>query len=97
MAERVRQTVSVTSPQGFHFRPMKAFVEAANQYPCEVTVTRAGMEPVNGKSMLGLLGLIAVQGTELEIEVSGPQAAEALQMLLTVFYHNYDEDQEPGA
>ena len=89
--ERLRKIVTVASPQGFHFRPMKAFVEAASRFPCEVTVTRADMEPVNGKSMLGLLGLIAVQGTELSIEVSGACADEAMQALLTVFEQNFDE------
>lgn len=88
----IRQTVTITNPQGFHMRPMQAFVEAASKFPCTVTVTRAGMPPVNGKSMLGLMGLVADQGTELVIEVSGPRAAEALQALLQAFHRNYDEE-----
>ncbi len=89
--ESVRQTVSITNPQGFHMRPMAAFVEAANKFPCAVTVLRAGKEPVNGKSMLGLLGLNAPEGTELVIEVKGPSAAEALQALVGVLERSYDD------
>ena len=77
-------------------RPMAAFVEAANRFPCAVTVIRSGKEPVNGKSMLGLLGLNAPKGTELVIEVTGPGAAEALEALATVLRHNYDDEQEPA-
>jgi phosphotransferase system HPr (HPr) family protein len=86
-----RQTVRITNPQGFHMRPMAAFVEAANRFPCKVTVLRAGKEPANGKSILALMGLVAVQGTELVIEVAGPSAADALQALTLVFQHNYEE------
>ena len=89
--DSLKQTVAISNPAGFHMRPMQAFVEAASRFPCTVTVSRSGMPPVNGKSMLGLLGLIAEQGTELVIEVSGPRAAEALQALVMVFQRSYDE------
>ncbi len=93
MKDSIRQTVSVTNPQGFHMRPMAAFVEAANRFPCAVTVTRLGMAPVNGKSILSLMGLVAIEGTELIVEVTGPRAAEAIQALVSVFQRNYDEEQ----
>lgn len=93
--DSLRETVSITNPQGFHMRPMAAFVEAANRFPCAVTVMREGIAPVNGKSIWALMGLVAVQGTELVIEVTGPRAAEALQALLVVLQRNFDEEQEP--
>ena len=91
--DSLRQTVCITNPQGFHMRPMAAFVEAANKFPCAVTVIRAGKDPVNGKSMLGLLGLNAPAGTDLVIEVAGPCAAEALETLVVVLQRNYDEEE----
>jgi len=92
-----RQTVRITNPNGFHMRPMKAFVEAAARFPCEVTVTRAGLPPVNGKSIWGLLGLVAEQGTELTIEVTGPNAQEALEELAIVLTRNYDDEPEAAS
>jgi phosphocarrier protein HPr len=92
--ESLRQSVCITNPQGFHMRPMAAFVEAANRFPCAVTVIRSGKEPANGKSMLGLMGLVADQGTELIIEVSGPRAAEALQALIGILERTYDDEPE---
>ena len=73
-------------------RPMAAFVEAANRFPCAVTVFRPGKSPANGKSMLALMGLVAEQGTELVIEVTGPRAAEALPALLLVLQRTFDEE-----
>ena len=90
--DSIRQTVVVTNPAGFHMRPMQAFVETAIRFPCTITVTRPGKPPVNGKSMLGLLGLAAEQGAELVIEVTGPGAAEALHALVTVFQCSYEPD-----
>ena len=75
-------------------RPMAAFAEAANRFPCTVTVTRTGMEPINGKSMLALMGLIATQGTELVIEINGPNAKEAMQALVAVLQRNFDDEPE---
>jgi len=92
--ESVRQTVVITNPQGFHMRPMAAFVEAAARFPCTVKVTRAGKPAVDGKSLLALMGLVAVQGSELVIEVTGARAAEAIQALVAVFQRNFDEEQE---
>jgi phosphotransferase system HPr (HPr) family protein len=89
--DSVRQTVAITNPHGFHMRPMQAFVETANRFPCTVTITRSGMAPVNGKSILALLGLVAQQGDELVIELTGPGAAEALQALVNVFQLTFDE------
>jgi phosphocarrier protein len=94
--ESCRQTVAITNPHGFHMRPMAAFVEAANRFPCSITVARPGKSAVNGKSMLGLMGLNAPHGTELVIEVSGPNADEAMQALVLVFQRNYDDEPEPG-
>ena len=90
--DTLRHTVAITSPAGFHMRPMAAFAETANRFPCLVNVLRAGKEPVNGKSMLGLMGLNAPPGTELVIEVAGPNAAEALQALMQVFERDFDEE-----
>jgi phosphocarrier protein HPr len=92
--DSIRQTVSITNPQGFHMRPMAAFVEAANRFPCGVAVMRPGQPPVNGKSILSLMGLVAVQGTELVIEVTGPHAADTLQELVAILQRNFDEEPE---
>ncbi len=90
------QIVAINNPHGFHMRPMAAFVEAANRFAGSVTVGRRGKAPVNGKSMLGLMGLNAPQGTELVIEVTGPNAAEALHTLVLVFQRNFDDEPEPA-
>ena len=87
----LRHTVTITNPQGFHMRPIQAFVAVANRFAGTVTVMRPGNPaPVNGKSMLHLMSLGAEQGHELVIEITGPGAAEILAALVEVFERNYD-------
>jgi phosphotransferase system HPr (HPr) family protein len=73
--------VTITNPQGFHMRPMSAFVQLASKFESTVHVIKADGQRIDGKSMLGLLGLAAEQGTELILEVSGADAAAALEAL----------------
>jgi phosphotransferase system HPr (HPr) family protein len=92
MGDSLRQTVCIKNPQGFHMRPMAAFVEAANKFPCAVVVSRDGVPPANGKSILALMGLVAVEGTELIIEVNGDCAADALKALVEVLERTYEDE-----
>ena len=77
----LRRKVTITNPHGFHLRPMQAFVELASQFPGAVRVWRDEQEPVDGRSMLGLMLLAAEQGMDLVVETEGPQAAAALDAL----------------
>lgn len=82
--EPLRCTFAIANPQGLHMRPITAFVEVANRFQSDVFLARMGENKINGKSPLGLLGLAAEQGTELTLEVNGPDAEEALHALLEV-------------
>lgn len=86
----MRRTVIIHNPQGLHARPASAFVKLATKYESEVTV-RKGPDAVNGKSIMGLMTLAANQGSELEIEVSGPDAEKAIEEL-TQFLLNEKDD-----
>jgi phosphocarrier protein HPr len=82
--EPLRRTFTVTNPEGLHMRPITNFVEVANKFQSEVFLGKTGNAKINGKSPLGLLELAAEQGTELILEVNGPDAAEALTALMDV-------------
>lgn len=85
----VKKRVTIKNAQGLHARPASAFVKIANRFEAEITV-RKDDEAVNGKSIMGLMTLAAVQGSMVEIEASGPDA-EAAMKALTEFL---DQDHE---
>lgn len=62
-------------------RPITAFVERAGKFRSSIYLSKPQGERINGKSPLALLGLAAEQGTELILEVSGPDEQDALTAL----------------
>ncbi len=79
--DSLKRNIVVTNPHGFHMRPIVIFVETASKFQSSVFVYRPGDEKVNGKSAMKLLTLAAEPGTELTLEVDGPDASAALEAL----------------
>ncbi len=78
------RTVRVSNPLGLHARPCSLVVQTATHFPdCQISVTN-GRQKVNGKSIMGVLGLAAAAGTELLIETEGPNAEKALEAVCRV-------------
>jgi phosphocarrier protein len=65
---------------GLHARASAQFVKTAGKFRSEITV-EAGMQRVNGKSIMGLLLLAAAQGTTLRLHAAGDDAPAALDAL----------------
>ena len=90
--DTLRQVVVITNPQGLHMRPIVEFVEVAGRFQSEVALRKAGEPPANGKSAFALLGLGAEQGTELTLEVTGPDAEKAMAALVEVLRRSSTEE-----
>ena len=61
---------------GLHLRAAGEFVKIAAQFASEITVFN-GDRWANGKSILGLASLAAARGSELRIEIEGPDEGDA--------------------
>ncbi len=83
------QIVVVNNPQGLHARPADLFVKLASQYQSTIEVIKDG-ERVDGKSILAILTLAAVQGTQLRIEATGPDADAALDAIADLFQRDFE-------
>lgn len=86
------RTVVVNNPQGLHARPAEVFVKMASQYQAKIEVIKDGQR-VDGKSILNILTLAAVMGTELRLEATGPDAQAALDALAELFKGNFAENE----
>lgn len=73
----VRKSFLVRNRLGLHARAAAKLVNLASKYPCEILVSRDG-QGANAKSVMGVLLLCGAQGTSLDVEASGAQAAEAV-------------------
>jgi phosphocarrier protein HPr len=85
--------VVVENPQGLHARPADLIVRLAKQYQSKIEVVKENQR-VDGKSILDLLTLAAVQGTELTIEAHGDDAQAAIDALVALFATNFPESEQ---
>jgi len=63
----------------------------ASRYEAEVFLTKDGLR-VNGKSIMGVMMLAAEQGTELIIEVDGPDEESAMEEIVRVVESGFGEN-----
>lgn len=85
--------IVIQHPAGLHARPASKFVRLAASFPCEVRVTDLTKvsDPVNAKSILGVLSLGVDQGHQVRIEAEGERAAEAAEALRALIADNFGE------
>ncbi|MEU7832295.1 HPr family phosphocarrier protein [Nonomuraea sp. NPDC052129] len=82
MAER---KVTVAAEVGLHARPAATFVQTAVKAPMDITVSKGVTgQPVNGKSILQILGLDVRQGEDIVIKAEGEGADEVLDALAAI-------------
>jgi phosphocarrier protein len=65
---------------GMHARAAAEFVQLANKYQAEIKVRKGDIE-ANGKSIMSVLTLAALQGEHIEVAASGADCEEALNAL----------------
>ena len=74
-------TATVSDPVGFHLRAAGRIVKMTKSFASEVTIRYNG-RIANAKSIMGLASLAAEFGTDVEIEVTGPDEEEALASMV---------------
>jgi phosphocarrier protein HPr len=79
-SKRIEEEFTVKGTLGLHARPAGRFVSLAAKFASEIFVGRDG-EWVNGRSVLSILSLAALQGTVLAIRAEGDDAEEAVRAL----------------
>jgi phosphocarrier protein HPr len=91
MADGSERTLTIKNELGMHARAATKFVQLAGKYPCEVTVSKDGHD-VNGKSIMGVLMLVASKGSVITIRAKGAQADDAVAALAQLVDDKFGED-----
>jgi len=91
MAESADRTLTITNELGLHARAATKFVQLASKFPCDVTLAKAGNE-ANGKSIMGVLMLVASKGSVVTIRARGERADEAVAVLAKLIQEKFGED-----
>jgi phosphocarrier protein len=86
----ISKTTHIVNKLGLHARPSAMLVSAAAKFESEVFFTKDGLR-VNGKSIMGVMMLAAEVGSELTVEVDGPDETAALDAILSVIASGFGE------
>jgi phosphocarrier protein len=86
--------VEVVNERGLHLRAAHVLAHFVGQYAGEVRVGRPG-QLVNAKSLLGITTLGASRGTQLVVEVEGPDRDAFLEKVEALFASGFDEGTTP--
>ncbi len=70
----------IKDAQGIHARPAGKFAKLATEYPCSITIEKAGKN-VDAKRIMGVMSLGAKTGDEVVIKADGDQEVQAIEAL----------------
>lgn len=87
----IEKTLVIKNKQGLHARPAALFVQIANKFNSDITVSK-GRHKVNGKSIMGIMMLEAGYGSKVTLIVNGEDAESAVKELeVLLVSENIDE------
>jgi phosphocarrier protein len=90
----VETSVEIKNADGLHMRPAMQFVDIANQYDCDITVSN-DENAVDGKSIMQMSMLAATCGTRLGIKAEGQNAQEAIDALRELVEEKHFDEPTP--
>lgn len=71
------RVLTIRNKRGLHARASAKFVQLAESFDAEITVTK-GEQSVGGTSIMGLMMLAAAPGCDITVDATGPDADKAL-------------------
>jgi len=86
------KTITIKNKLGLHARAAVKLMNLANRFVSSVKIEKDGSE-VDGKSILGILTLAAVQGSKITLKVSGIDEKSALEALEALIKDKFQEEE----
>ena len=83
--------ITIENELGLHARAATMFVRVAGKHESEIFVSKDGRE-VNGKSIMGVLTLVASKGSQIKLRAEGPDAKFAIAALRQLVADKFGED-----
>ena len=94
MMAHAEREVEIKNRLGMHARAAVKFVQTANAFKSEVKVVKDDQE-ANGKSIMGLLTLVAAHGVTMTVVCDGDDAVAAAAALAELVGTGFGEGVDP--
>lgn len=86
----IDEQLTIINKLGLHARAAAKLVGVAGQFESRIVLVKEGRE-ADAKSIMSVMMLAASQGTELNVQIEGPDESEAWGALLTLVQNRFDE------
>lgn len=87
----LKKEITIINKAGLHARAASKLVELSSSFSSDVQIGHSKM--VDGKSILSLMMLAAVQGTTVNIIVEGSDEELAMTSICELINNRFDEDE----
>lgn len=90
----IEKMVTICNKTGLHARPASEFVACAGKFKSRIKVQKVGAEEnvANAKSIISILTLCLIQGTQIIISANGEDEQEAAAALAELIESGFGED-----
>ena len=86
----VERKITIKNKLGLHARAAVKFVNLANRFLSTVKMEKDGSE-IDGKSILGILTLAAIQGSQITLRIDGRDEKKAMKALIALIQNKFQE------
>ena len=86
-----QETITIENKTGIHARPASIFVQTGTKFKSKVQIQAKG-KTVDAKSILMIMSMGLVKGTEITIVADGPDEAEAVKDLTELVASKFGEE-----
>ena len=86
----VTQDILIINRLGLHARAAAQLVRMANEYPCDIRLSKDTQDS-DAKSVMEVLMLGATNGTTLKLSADGDKEGEALKSIADLFAARFNE------
>jgi phosphocarrier protein len=86
----IKQDIEIINKLGLHARASSKLTQTASQFSSEIWIEKSGRK-VNAKSIMGVMMLAAAKGSNVTLEASGADEAEAMAALQALINDYFGE------
>jgi phosphocarrier protein len=91
MGVMIKRIFRIKNKYGLHARPAALLVKTTGKFKSNIQITKDGLT-ANGKSIMGIMTLVAESGCEIEVTVEGEDKEEAMAAIEDLITNNFFEE-----
>lgn len=86
----IKTKIKIINKLGLHARASAKFVSTASRFQSQIEVSK-NSQTINGKSIMGVMTLAATKGSELILQIEGPDEVEMEKAIVSLINNFFGE------